>query len=194
MDEALGELCVNDVLKPEHKHLEDKGLTHITHLPWNFQIKWIKYILSRVHSGYLWLEQPFLITKKMIHRITNLPMLSKSKATKTLGWDVLKKKTLVEWDGKGMKISNVTDAELKFGIQVIAHKIYNSNCLNSVSCKAVDLAFKVMKNNISYDLTDLLLKQFNTNMESIRTSKKNPCKFDSLLTCLFFYVQKFFPF
>ena len=30
-------------------------------------------------------------------------------------------------------------------------------------------------------------------MESIRTSKKNPCKFGSLLTCLFFYVQKFFP-
>ena len=30
-------------------------------------------------------------------------------------------------------------------------------------------------------------------MESIRTSKNNPCKFGSLLTCLFFYVQKFFP-
>ena len=30
-------------------------------------------------------------------------------------------------------------------------------------------------------------------MESIRTSKKNPCNFGSLLTCLFFYVQKFFP-
>ena len=33
MDNALGELCVNSVLKPEHKHLEDKGLTHIRHLP-----------------------------------------------------------------------------------------------------------------------------------------------------------------
>ena len=38
-----------------------------------------------------------------------------------------------------------------------------------------------------------MLNQFNKNMESIRTSKNNPCKFDSLLTCLFFYVQKFFP-
>ena len=30
-------------------------------------------------------------------------------------------------------------------------------------------------------------------MDSIQTSKNNPCKFGSLLTCLFFYVQKFFP-
>ena len=30
-------------------------------------------------------------------------------------------------------------------------------------------------------------------MESIRTSKNNPCKFGSLLTCLFIYVQFFFP-
>lgn len=30
-------------------------------------------------------------------------------------------------------------------------------------------------------------------MESIRTSKNNPCKFSSLLTCLIFYVQNFFP-
>ena len=33
MDDALGELCVNGILKPEHKHLEENGLTHIPHLP-----------------------------------------------------------------------------------------------------------------------------------------------------------------
>ena len=30
-------------------------------------------------------------------------------------------------------------------------------------------------------------------MERIRTSNRNPCKFGSLLNCLFFHVQKFFP-
>lgn len=30
-------------------------------------------------------------------------------------------------------------------------------------------------------------------MESIKTSKNNPCKFGSLLTYLFFYIQNFFP-
>lgn len=70
----------------------------------------------------------------------------------------LEKKTLDEWDGRGVKINSVTNAKLKLGIHVIAHKIYNSSHLNSVSCEVVDLALKVMKNNLSYDLVDLLLK------------------------------------
>ena len=73
-------------------------------------------------------------------------MLTKTKTIKTLGQAELEKKTLTEWDGRGMKISNVTDAELKFGIHVIAHKIYSLSQLNSV------------KNNLTYDLDDLLLK------------------------------------
>ena len=59
-------------------------------------------------------------------------MLAKAKATKTL----------VEWDGRCMKVSSVTDMELNFGIHIIAHKIYSSSWLNSVSCEAVDLAYK----------------------------------------------------
>ena len=85
MDSALAEMSMDGTLKLEFKHLETKGLTHIPHLPQNFQVKWIRYILSHFHNGQLWLEQPFLITKKMIHKIMGLPMLSKAKATKTLG-------------------------------------------------------------------------------------------------------------
>ena len=51
MDELLKELCINGVLKPEHQHLETKFLTHILHMPWDFQIKWIRYILSHVYNG-----------------------------------------------------------------------------------------------------------------------------------------------
>ena len=127
MDSALGEICVDGTLKPEHKHLEEKGLTHIPHLQRNFQIKWIRYILSRVHIGQLWLEQPILITKNMIHKITFLPMLNKVKTTKTLGQEELQKKTLAEWDDRGLKINNVSDVELRFGIHIIAHKIYSSS-------------------------------------------------------------------
>ena len=120
-------------------------------------------------------------------------MLTKAKETKTLGQAELEKKTLAKWDDRGMKISSVTDAKLKFKIHVIAHKIYSSSHLNSVSREVVDLAYKVVKNNLSFDLADLLLKKFNKNMESIKTSKSNPYKFGSLLTYLFFYVQNIFP-
>ena len=129
----------------------------------------------------------------MIHRMTSLPMLAKAKMTKTLGQLELEKKTLAEWYGRGIKIRSVINMELKFHIHIISHKIYSSTRLNSVSCEVVDLVYKVVKNNLSLDLAKLLLNQFNKNMESIKTSKKNPCKFGSILTFLFFYVQKFFP-
>ena len=158
MDNALAELCVDGALKPEFKHLEIKGLTHIPHLPRSFQVKWISYILSCVHNDQLWLEQPVLITKKMINRITGLPMLSKAKATKTLSKDELQKLTQVVWDGRGLKLNNITNIELKFGICVVAYKLYSSSRLNSVSCEAVDLAYKVVKKNMEFDLADVLLK------------------------------------
>ena len=81
----------------------------------------------------------------------------------------LDKKSLIEWDGRRMRISSVIDVELKFGIHVITHKIYSSSCQNSVSCEVVDLAYKVVKNNMSYDLVDFLLKKLNKNVDSIQT-------------------------
>ena len=134
-----------------------------------------------------------MITNKMIHKITGLPMLSKVKTTKTLSKEELQKKTLAEWDGRALKISSVTDVELRFGIHIIAHKIYSSSRSNSVPCEVVDLAYKVVKKNLDYDLSDALLKQLNKNTDSVKTSKNNSFKFGSLLTCLFFYVQNFFP-
>jgi hypothetical protein len=64
---ALGQLCLNGVLKPEHQHLETKGLTHIPQMPHEFQVKWIRFILNKVHNWQLWSEQLVVITKKMIH-------------------------------------------------------------------------------------------------------------------------------
>lgn len=59
------------------------------------------------------------IMKKMIHKC-GLPMLAKAKMTKIVGWAELEKKNLVEWDGRGIKISSITDMELKFDIHIIA--------------------------------------------------------------------------
>lgn len=45
MNDALDQLSINGVLKPKHQHLESKGLTHIPHMPHEFQFKWITFIL-----------------------------------------------------------------------------------------------------------------------------------------------------
>lgn len=86
-------------------------------------------------------------------------MLDKPKATKTRAHGELAKNTLAKWDDRGMKLNNVTDMEIKFGIHVKAYKIYSSIKLNSVPYEAVDLAFKVVKSNKSFDLIELQLSQ-----------------------------------
>ena len=69
----------------------------------------------------------------MFHKIIKLPMLNKEKTTKTLGRVELAKITLSKWDGREIKLSSVTDMEVKFSIHVISHKIYNLIHLNNVS-------------------------------------------------------------
>ena len=76
-----------------------------------------------MYNGELWLKQPILITMKMMHRITGLPMMTKAKTRKSLGWAKVEKRTLVEWNERGIKVSNIIDIELKFGIHIIAQKI-----------------------------------------------------------------------
>ena len=105
---------IDGSLKPKHKHLEVKCLTHILHLTRNFQVKWIRFSLSHVHNGQLWLEKLVLIMRKMIHKITSLPLLNKVKATKTLSCEEFQKKSLAEWDDRGLKINNVSNVELRF--------------------------------------------------------------------------------
>ena len=56
-----------------------------------------------------------------------------------------------------MKIRKIIYMELNFGIHVITHKIYISSHLNNMSCETIDLALKVVKNNMSFDFAELML-------------------------------------
>jgi hypothetical protein len=116
----------------------------------------------------IWLEQLVKITKKMIHMVIGLPMLiEKPKATKNIPRAELTEKTRAEWDGRGLKLNGVTNIELKFAIHALAHKMYSSSRQNSVPCEAIDLAYKIVKNDLVFDLAELQLIQFSKNLESI---------------------------
>ena len=92
-----------------------------------------------------------------------------------------------------MTIDTVKDPLLDFSMKVISHKFYQSSRLNSVPCIAVDLAYKLVKKDHTYDLAELMLQQINENLRAIRKSKGAQCKFGSILVCIFFYVMKEFP-
>ena len=66
--------------------------------------------------------------------------------------------------------------------------------LNSVPCIVVDVGYKIVKKDHTYDLAKLQLQQIMENLGAIRRSKSAQYKFGSILICLFFYVQNEFPY
>ena len=92
-----------------------------------------------------------------------------------------------------MTIDIITDPLLDFVLRVISHKFYQSSRLNSVPCIVVDVAYKLVKKDHTYDLAELLLEQINENLGAIKRSKGAQCKFGSVLVCIFFYVLEEFP-
>ncbi len=56
-----------------------------------------------------------------------------------------------------MTIDTITDPLLDFFIRIISHKFYQSSRLNSVPCIVLDVAYKLVKKDHTYDLADLMM-------------------------------------
>ncbi len=57
-----------------------------------------------------------------------------------------------------MGIDTITDPLLNFAVRVISNKLYQSSRLNSVPCIAVDVRYKIVKKDHTYDLAKLQLQ------------------------------------
>ena len=57
----------------------------------------------------------------------------------------------------------------------------------------MDIGYKIVKRDHTYDLAELQLQRIMENLRAIRRTKGAQCKFDSILGCIFFYVQNEFP-
>ena len=87
-----------------------------------------------------------------------------------------------------MTIDIIIDPMLNFVVKVISHQFYQSSRLNSIPYIAVDMGYKIVKKDHSYDLVELQLQHLMENLEVIRKTKSAQCKFGSNLVCIFFYV------
>ena len=67
-----------------------------------------------------------------------------------------------------MTIYTITNPLLNFVVRVISHKLYQSSRLNSVPCIAMDVGYKIVKKDHSYDLLELQLQQL---MENFGTNR-----------------------
>ena len=181
-------------LKDEFSIVEKKGLTKALVFPIVFKIEWIHIVLSQIHDGYFWLETRLVkITKKIVHRVTSFPTLDQPKTLRSDKRETIEKNTSTKWNNRGMTIGTIKDPLLDFAVRIVSHKFYQSSRLNSVPYIAVNVAYKLIKKDHTYDLVELMLQQINENLGAIRKSKGAQCKFGSVLVCMFFYVMKEFP-
>ena len=128
------------------------------------------------------------ITKRIVHRVIGYPTLDRPKTLRSDAKEAIEKDTGAKWNKRGMTIDSIQDPLVDFAIRVIAHKFYQSSRLNSVPCIAVDVGYKLVKKDHTYDLAELQLQQINENLVAIRRTKGAQCKFGAILICIFFYV------
>ena len=116
-------------------------------------------MLSQIHDGSLWLENgPIKITKRIINRVTSYPTLDQPKTLRSDSKEVIEKNIGEKWNKRGMKIDTITDPLLDFVVRVISHKFYQSSRLNSVPYIAMDVGYKIVKKDHTYDLAELQLQ------------------------------------
>ena len=154
--EAYDKLCDNGVMREEFNIVEEKGLIRALDFPMTFKTEWIKIVLSRIHDGCIWLEGgPIKITKRIIHRVTGFPTLDHPKVLQSDDKETIEKNTRAKWNKRGMTIDTIIDPLINFVVRVISHKFYQSSRLNNVPCIAVDVGYKIVKRDHTYDLAKL---------------------------------------
>ena len=70
-----------------------------------------------------------------------------------------------------MTIDTITDPLIEFSIRVISHKFYQSRRLNSVPYITMNVGYKIIKKDHTYDLVELQLQQLMENLGVIRKTK-----------------------
>ena len=129
-------------------------------------------MLSRIHNGCIWLEDgPTKLSKIVIHRVTRYPTLEWPKPLRIDSKESIEKNTREKWNKRGMTIDTIKDPLVEFVVKAISHKFYLSSKLNSVPCIVVDVGYKIVKKDHTYDLAKLQLQQIVENLGTIRRSK-----------------------
>jgi len=179
-------------IKPQYKAIRDKHFAQCIHFPYFEEDEWVRYVLSRVHDNFLWLNKPFKITKDAIRAITGLHSSGGLPVLKSVKNQTVSDATRSKFDKRAMTVEDITEPDVKFASMIIGYKIYHSSRENSVPGTAIYTAYQMLKENADYDLCELLVNQLFENLQ-IKKDKKNSFKYGNLILCLFFYYMNELP-
>lgn len=145
--------------------------------------------IREAYDGCLWLEDgPVMISNRIVHKVIGYPTLDHPKTLRSESKEVIEKNTRAKWNKRGMTTYTIKDPLIDFVVRVISHKFYQSCRLNSVPCILVDVGYKLVEKDHTYDLVELQLKKINENLGAIRRTKGAQYKFGAILICIFFYL------
>lgn len=113
--------------------VEEAGLLHLLWIPHfhraPIMIFVIRQLLFLVHNGYLWLEEPIPITKKLIHKFSRLPCAGRDpvEIVGTSGdlaiAEAMKKKFKLEKKKRGYIITSIQYKGVLIATQLLAGKV-----------------------------------------------------------------------
>lgn len=113
---------------PQYQNITKKKLDFWREfLDFTGQEEWVCIILNRFHDEYLYLDQPYRITKATIQAATGLwaqGEVTPKKATKNAEVTCL---TEAMYDGQSLDITKINNLVLKYATMGIAYKVYYTN-------------------------------------------------------------------
>lgn len=180
------------VIKPKHKIVEDLGFVDILHMP-EFEDETVRYVLSRVHGEFLWLDSVYNITKEAIRVVIGLPSIGTRPEKKKIPNKEVMNLSGATSDNRSLKVSDITDNNVKYYSMVIGYKVAHTNRLNYVSSLCIHSANEMVKNNAKIDICEWLKDELIENLDKIKGDKKGTFRFGNLIVCLMLYFSKEIP-
>ena len=101
--------------------------------------------------------------KSIINQVIGYSTLDRPKSMKSDVKEVIEKIISVVWNNRRMSTDSILDPLIGFVVRVIAQKFFQSRKINTVSCMAIDLGYKIVKRDHTYDLIELQLQQLSKN-------------------------------
>lgn len=181
------------VIKDQFRRVTNKGFHHAMNFLDEFEGDHIRYVLSKIHNQFMWLDRAHKITKEDTHAVTGLWATGEVPVLRTIPKNEVARLTKSKWDGRAMTINEIEDPGVKYSSMVIGYRVYHSSRTNGILGAAIHTAYQMVKENADYDLAEALITHLILNLESIKKDKRQKFKFGQLIIGLFFYFQNSFP-
>lgn len=165
------------MIKEQFKRVTEKGFHHALNFINIFDNELVRYVLSRIHDQFMWLDWPHKNYKKAIHVVTGFCATGEVPVLRSIPKNDVESLTHSKWDDREMTVNNIIDPIVNYASMVISYQIYYSSRMNNIPVTSIHIAYHMIKEDFDYDLSEALRSQLVLNLESIKKDKRLIFKF-----------------